>query len=337
MKILIVANSSAGGGAENAMKTLHLQFLKLGITSQFCALMNDGSQSEFKELVTLSRPWKSGFGWTLKCLLQFNKLIRRFRPDVVIANCELPELFCALSLSSIQNLVVVEHTTQPWNGRKILGQITRRILKLRKASWVSVSKIDSGIWPLNVQALRIPNCLSIQTTAISGQTNFELARIISIGRLVESKRVDWQLELARDLNLPIVVIGDGPLRNSFSENFPNAHFLGFVDDPWRFVIPGDILISASDFEGDGLVVIEAIIRNIPLLLRKTKDHLQFQLPDSMYFSNKEELKDAILRARDEGTKKLLSPAQIRFSLISERNPESVAEKWLDFMKKMHYA
>jgi glycosyltransferase involved in cell wall biosynthesis len=337
MKVLIVANSSAGGGAENAMKTLHLQFLKLGITSQFCALMNDGSQSEFKELVTLSRPWKSGVGSTLKCLLQFNKLIRRFKPDVVIANCELPELFCALSLSSIQNLVVVEHTTQPWNGRKMLGQITRRMLKLREASWVTVSKIDSGIWPLNIQPLRIPNCVDIPENSNITRTNFDLARIISVGRLVESKRVDWQLELAKDLKLPILVIGDGPLKDSYSKNFPNAEFLGFQDDPWQFVMPGDIMISASDFEGDGLVVIEAIVRNTPLILRNTKDYLQFQLPESMYFSSKEELKDAILRAKDEGTEKFMSPAQIRINLMSERKPESVAENWLEFIKKLRNA
>jgi len=337
MKILIVANSSAGGGAESAMKTLHLQFLKLGVDSQFCALMNDGSQSEFEELVTLSRRWKSGLGSTLKCLLQFNKLLMEFNPDVVIANCELPELFCALSLSPIKNIVVVEHTTQPWNGRKILGQLTRRVLKRRKAKWVTVSKIESDIWPLHIKPLRIPNCLDIPVTSNVAGTSFDLVRIISVGRLVESKRVDWQLELAQNLNLPIVVIGDGPLRYSYCENFPSAEFLGFQDDPWQFIMPGDIMISASDYEGDGLVVIEAIIRNIPLLLRKTKDYLQFQLPESMYFSSKEELKDAILRARDEGTEKVLSPSEIRLNLISERKPESVAEKWLEFIKELFNA
>jgi glycosyltransferase involved in cell wall biosynthesis len=211
------------------------------------------------------------------------------------------------------------------------------MLKLREASWVTVSKIDSSIWPLNIQPLRIPNCVDIPENLNITRTNFDLARIISVGRLVESKRVDWQLELAKDLKLPILVIGDGPLKDSYSKNFPNAEFLGFQDDPWQFVMPGDIMISASDFEGDGLVVIEAIVRNTPLILRNTKDYLQFQLPESMYFSSKEELKDAILRAKDEGTEMFMSPAQIRINLMSERKPESVAENWLEFIKKLRNA
>ena len=77
--------------------------------------------------------------------LQFQAI--KFRPQITILNCDLTEFLASFCIG-LGQLVGVEHSSRPWDKRKRIGQLTRKILKLRQIKWAAVSDVLS-IWPFN--------------------------------------------------------------------------------------------------------------------------------------------------------------------------------------------
>lgn len=332
MKVLILSNSFSGGGAEKAMRILHRELLNLGVISKLCAFMQDEMVEEFEGGVQLSRQWKSGFFATLSNFLQYRKVLINFNPDFVIANCELAELYVSLTPRISANVIAVEHTTYPWKNRRLFGVIVRLILRMRSIDWVTVSKKSNLIWPFNQSASYMPNPIDSKNIFVAKAKDMNLRGLVTIGRLVESKRTDWVLTLGRDLDLPVLVIGDGILRKTLEETFPEASFLGFQKNPWENIREGQLLISPSDFEGDGLVVAEAISQGFPLLLRKTEDFESFNLPHTSYFYDQLELKQLTMSATKKGLESFYPPKTLVLQLREERDSQKVAIRWISHLE-----
>ena len=96
-------------------------------------------------------------------------------------------------------------------------------------------------------------------------------RVLYIGRLDSYKRLDWLLEALAQLTTPwqLVVVGDGPKRNSFQEFsrrlFSQAspvHFLGRLSEADKFdqLAAADLLVLPSDRSNEafGIVQLEAM-------------------------------------------------------------------------------
>ena len=334
MKVLILTNSFSGGGAEKSMSILHREFLGLGFNSKLCALMLGDKPEQIEEGIQLSRKWKSGIFATLNNFLQYYKVLEEFKPNYVIANCELSEMYIALTPQWFEKVVVVEHTTFPWRGRRFLGVVVRLILRARRVSWATVSKRSELIWPLRHKATYIANPIVATKEFTSNSTKISCTGFVCIGRLVSSKRTDWVLRLGKELNVPVLVIGDGILRDELREEFPEADFLGFQDSPWSFLDYGQLLIVPSDFEGDGLVVAEAILQRIPVLLRKTKDFESFNLPEMNYFSDEQQLREITMDACESGLERYIPSESLKDRLFEERDPKKVAMRWVNFLETM---
>lgn len=334
MKVLILTNSFSGGGAEKAMSTLHSEFLELGINSKLCALMLGDKPEQIKEGIQLSRKWKSGIFSTLNNFLQYYKVLGEFKPSYIIANCELSEMYIALTPQRLAKVVVVEHTTFPWRGRRFLGVVVRLILRVRPVSWATVSKSSELIWPIRQKATYIANPIVATKEFNPNSVKIPCTGLVCIGRLVSSKRTDWVLRLGKELNVRVLVVGDGILRNQLQEEFPEADFLGFQDNPWSFLDYGQLLIVPSDFEGDGLVVAEAILQRIPVLLRKTKDFESFNLPEMNYFSDEQQLREITMNAYESGLESYIPSESLKSRLFEERDPKKVAMRWVNFLETM---
>jgi hypothetical protein len=332
MKVLILSNSFSGGGAEKAMTILHRELLNLGVTSKLCALMLGETVEEVEGGVQLSRQWKSGFVGTFSNFMQYRKVLKNFNPDYVIANCELSELYVSLTIRISAQVIAVEHTTFPWKNRRLTGVFVRLILKLKSIDWATVSKKSNLIWPFGQTASYMPNPIDSKNVVITKAADMNLRGLVTIGRLVESKRTEWVLALGRDLDLPVLVIGDGILRRPLEETFPEASFLGFQKNPWEKLRDGQLLIASSDFEGDGLVVAEAISQGFPLLLRKTKDFESFNLPVTSYFYDQQELKQRTMSVVKNGLESCYPPKPLVLQLLEERDSQKVALRWINLLK-----
>lgn len=324
MRIVIVTNALSGGGAETSMRIINQKLRLSGMDSTLICLNASEGCETFEGEIQLSRKWKSGVFQTILNYIHFFRIIRALKPESIVANCELPELYVALIPIKFKKLTSVEHTSKPWAGRKLMGYVVRRILLIRKSHWVTVNGSQKYIWPSKTDAIYIPNPVKVPTLAT---TRIAPREFVFVGRLRPEKGIAGILKAISDENKSIDVFGSGNLEEKLKEIYSNvAEFHGFVDEPWQFISPEQVLIVASEYEGDGRVIVEGILARVPILLLDNIDLRRFKLPDRNYFSSngdlRAKLKDCLLHKED------YRPSFERImELKAERDVNSVVDTW----------
>jgi glycosyltransferase involved in cell wall biosynthesis len=166
---------------------------------------------------------------------------------------------------------------------------------------------------------------------VQNKVENSIKRIVYIGRLSEEKQPDWVLDIAQKCNLPLVVIGDGNLRNPLELKSSNLNidvdFKGFVRQPWKLMSHGDLLIVPSQYEGDGLVVVEAIARRIPIVLNDIPDLRRFDLADVHYCLAVSDFVSRINENRISISNFVVSDKATN-SILRDRDPTEIARKWV---------
>jgi hypothetical protein len=89
-----------------------------------------------------------------------------------------------------------------------------------------------------------------------------------------------------------------------------------------------IVIVASEFEGDGMNIVEAVANENPILLADNSDLRRFDFPDANYFKTMDDLISKIEEAKIIGTEHLSIPNSLRLKMLKEREPNRVAEQWI---------
>ena len=101
--------------------------------------------------------------------------------------------------------------------------------------------------------------------------------VLTAGRLARQKRVDVLLEAHRRLRTDrrlgappvLVVVGDGPLAGALREQAADVggvvHFLGHRQDVPRLLAGADVVVSSADWEGQPLVLQEALAAGAPVV------------------------------------------------------------------------
>jgi len=338
-RVIIVTNSLTGGGAERSMNMLANELMHQGLTVGLVPI-NSGPVDQINPLcqvMPLNRRWPGGLRDTISAYLKFNQIIYRWKPNILILNCDLPELFGALLIRPV-HLVIVEHTSLPWNTRKRLGLTVRKILSLKRAKWVAVSS-HLETWPTGNRFIAIiPNPVDKEIKKIKLKSNVVLKRIIFVGRLSLEKRPQWLLEIARSIPFPIEIIGDGTLRaeleSSVIEEGLSIKFHGQQLRPWNLIDQGDLLVIPSRYEGDGLVLIEAMLHRCPVLVADIPDLRRFNLAESNYCLGPQDFTRTIMKF-EKKLDLLVIPNNLCQAEISSRSISSVGEKWAMVIKTLH--
>lgn len=122
--------------------------------------------------------------------------------------------------------------------------------------------------------------------------------VASIGRIVSDKRHDTIIKAVQILdskerlpkNLKVVIFGAGPLLKKYqevvSENGLSDHFIftGHVENVTRYLSSVDLYIMASEREGFGLALLEAIAAHVPCLASDSEAFLKIISDRDMIFS-----------------------------------------------------
>ncbi len=329
--VVFVINSTSGGGAEVSAMTIFQELKSLGYNIKVIAINQNqlNSLQESGSILQLGRIWKEGLRGTLSVFIRFRRAMRQLSPEVVVAHCELPELFCAFMPIFRSKLFVVEHTSNPWNNRKVLGWFIRKILKYRKTKWITVNKSRGKIWPNESEPIYIANPAA-KNEIRDLQTIPE--NIAFIGRLREEKRPHWAINAAIANGLAIAIVGDGNYKSLLMKKYANrkdiVNFYGFIENPWSHLSPDTLIVMPSEFEGDGLVAVEAIINGFPLLLADNEDLRRFELPAENYFSTEIELKRALHKVKNGGTQVFAIPKSSSMNMKNERDIQTIASQWV---------
>jgi glycosyltransferase involved in cell wall biosynthesis len=338
---LFITNSLSGGGAERAINIAVNELSKKEI-SVGLLVINDGPQDLYAPKVPtfeIKRKWQGGLFSLLFAFIKTYWLMIRLRPKVLILNCDLPEFIGAL-LFGPWKLVVVEHATKPWSNRLALGKLIRRILLIRRSSWVVVSDHLKPWLSENLKTEHIPNAIFEQNESkivpiVSGS---QIKRLVFIGRLTKaSKQPQWMLDIAEISKMPVAIYGDGLYRDKLVSDTKvrklDIKFHGFIANPWNEISSGDLLIVPSAFEGDGLVVVEALSRGVPILLNAVADLTRFGLPEKHYCENPNDFALRISLNKNN-LENLVGDIELAQKIISRRNPEIVAMKWINYLSKI---
>jgi glycosyltransferase involved in cell wall biosynthesis len=333
---MFVTNSLSGGGAERAtnilVNALHDSGIKVALVP-----INEGVRDLVEpkcEIFELKRQWQGGIFTLFSAFFSLQRTIWRWKPTIIVLNCDLPELLGSLSIGS-HNLVAVEHATFPWTKRIQLGKIVRMLLEFRRVHWVSVSD-HLSIWQSKQIASVIKNPVISQSEVIE-KKSIQVKRLNFVGRLSVEKQPSWIVEIAKKTNLPTRIIGDGilmeDLQKSSNEMNNLVEFLGHVSDPWEYFEDSDLLIVPSLYEGDGLVVVEALMRGIPILLSDIRDLRRFKLPEINYCDSVDDFSSTVLNHL-VSLDNLKVSGDIVKNVTSNRDPRFVAEQWTKLLEEI---
>jgi glycosyltransferase involved in cell wall biosynthesis len=332
-KVTIVTNSIGGGGAERAMNLLSNELMDRGYSVTLIPINN--SVKDYVaincEILFINRVPTGGLTATWRSLLKFINLIKRNNPDFVLLNCDLPEFF-GLFLKRNYNLIVIEHSNPAWTTRPILGRIVRFLHKLKSTKFLTVSS-HLTIWPTGMAASGVVNNIIDATKLgkLHDTSSHRLLRLVFIGRLTKiQKRPSWLIAIGKQLSVPVIFIGQGQeednLRNDAEKNQVSVCFLGHQLNPWSHILPGDLLVVPSLFEGDGLVAVEAIAQNLPIILSDIKDFRRFGLPDFFYAHSTHDFISKIEKHRLD-ISKFIVPETNSHAILEFRTPSKVGDSW----------
>lgn len=335
---MFVTNSLTGGGAERSINLVSNELTHRGWPVALVPI-NSGPPDQIVptcESFPLERPWRGGLLSTIFAMRKFHQVVRQWEPDVVVLNCDLPELFGA-ALSGSPTVVVLEHSSTPWVQRVLLGRIVRLLLSLRKPHWVAVSS-HLTIWPKSSLPFAILQNPLIATRVGKGEmVEGAVPRLVFVGRLSAEKNPGLALETSRLTEIRLEIFGAGSLREeleaeSHRENLP-VLFHGRVEDPWLYIRPTDLLLVPSQYEGDGLVVIEGMREGIPMLLSDIPDFRRFGFPERNYCKNIAEFVERIERFKNR-FEDLKIPDEIVRETLSSRSLKVVGDSWETLLTKI---
>ena len=233
---------------------------------------------------------------------------------------------------------MIEHANPAWSTRKNFGKFVRQILRFRDVTFVAVSS-HLRIWPTNFAPEWIlPNIIPIsqKVNFISGHHS-QIRRLVFIGRLARvQKRPDWILDIAKIAKLPTKFIGSGTELDSLKIKAGvlrvDAEFSGHILDPWKELRDGDLLIVPSSFEGDGLVILEAISNKIPFLVSDISDFRRFHLQEEVYCKDIEDFADRI-SVYSNRLDELIVPIEDSARILDSRGIHEVLKQWNSLLSK----
>jgi glycosyltransferase involved in cell wall biosynthesis len=337
IRVMFVTNSPSGGGAERAtnilVNALHENKVKVALTTI------NHSEPDLViptcETFQVDRTWQGGPISVLTAYLRFRGIVKSWKPSHLVLECDLPEFFGSLIKGSFRKIVVLQ-SSKPWLPRLKFGEIVRERLSNQKALWVAVSN-HFNVWNFNSKpdaVISNPLILSNLNSVVQNQIENSINRIVYVGRLSEEKQPEWVLDIAWKCNLPVVLIGDGNLRNTLEEKSSKLdieiNFKGYVSQPWNFISNGDLLVVPSQYEGDGLVIVEAIARRVPILLNDILDLRRFDLPDHYYCSTVSDFASRINENKDS-LSNFVVPENTTLHILLDRDPIEIAKKWVAFL------
>lgn len=165
-------------------------------------------------------------------------------------------------------------------------------------------------------------------------------RILHVGRISFEKEIDMAIRVMAGIDAELVIVGNGPQKKKL-ENLVidlgldnKVKFLGFIPDedlPYAYA-DGDMLISCSAFETQGLSVLEAMSSGLPCVCRNARAFTDIikDGENGFLFDDENDCAQAIRRGLDAGedVKQSSRDSALKYSAIES------AEKTVELYKKV---
>jgi glycosyltransferase involved in cell wall biosynthesis len=310
VRICFVVPSLAGGGAERAAVTVLSALDGARHERVLYLFRNDGVYFDqvapgVQIVIAVKQSW-------LGRLFELSAFIRATKPHIMMPFLSYFIAALAVWLSRAGTRVVFNQQTPttafledadfrwrtPWR-RRLFGTLTRVFYGGADA----VVATSRGVADDLVQNYRVPranvrvlhNPVDVEGIRLrAGDPIEEHVRpqgrvIAAAGRLAGVKNypllIDAVAELSKSHALEVWILGDGAERHRLEQHARArgvadlVRFLGFQQNPWRFIARADVFVLTSVYEGFGNVLIEAMACGTPVVATRspgTSDIIQHE-------------------------------------------------------------
>ncbi len=289
--ILHVITSVAPGGAEKHLLSLAQQQVNDGLRVRVVSLLGVESplQAAFEKcgvsVISLGLRWYGQWG----PVKQLRLVLADFQPDLIHAHLPPAELYVRLALLdrdySKVPLIISKHNDERFAPIFFEKSLSCWVAK-RAQKVICISHAVEKYWSeRNVPSDPTQACVvHYGVDATSSGEGKELRRLWGVdssvvlfgfvGRLVPQKALGNLLTAFTQLEHPdarLVLVGDGPLKGCLERQVQSAgmlervRFTGFREDIPSVMSAVDVLVLGSDYEGFGLVLLEAMAAGKPVL------------------------------------------------------------------------
>jgi glycosyltransferase involved in cell wall biosynthesis len=278
LKLVAYSDATSFGGAEQSLANL---LAELDESFEVCVLAVDaavgesiraarkGSKLELVPLVVNK--------WDLRHVLQLVRTVRALRPDIFHANLWTSgrgQYGIAAALLARIRTVIVEQAPIPLKSRR--QRYLKRLLSRRAAAHVAVGEHSARAVE---EAVGLP--MGSVRTIHNGVPDVPvepLPRVAeglvigSLGRLSAEKGYDLAIRALADVpDATLVLVGDGKERARLEQLAHElgvagrVRFVGWTDEPRRYLQGFDVFLLASRSEGFPLGIVEAMLAGVPVV------------------------------------------------------------------------
>lgn len=282
-KILVVTGFSGAGGTETVSETVFSHFNDIGIDTKLFNLVRGNKINNFDWFTHMfikygvKTKFKSNYKilGKIQLLIQFMfssaDLVFIYEPKVLKNAYFIKKLF--FKKYKIISWLHCNVDFYPSNSLRCLEYADTHLV----ISTETKSKlINMGINPLKINLIFNPIS---ETEVCINKSSDEVTKFIFIGRIDnKSKNIKGILDTLNSLNyekkIQFDIYGDGIDRNQLYEyskhimlknKYLKIYWHGWKADPWAEILEADALILNSNYEGFGMVLLEAINRGSPVI------------------------------------------------------------------------
>ena len=235
----------------------------------------------------------------------YMEMLLAWKPDIVHSQCEFSTFFLAKKIASELHIPIVHtyHTVyedythyfspqKAW-GRNIVQMMTRKLANAVEtliAPSDKIRKILEG-YQVSCPVEVIPSGISLEKYQVCKKEGWrekirtqlgipqDTLVLVYVGRMAKEKNIEELLEYqqeAEKYGVILLLVGDGPylpeLRKKAEELKVTEHviFTGMIapEEVGHYYQAGDLFVSASTSETQGMTYAEALAGGIPLLCRR---------------------------------------------------------------------
>lgn len=291
MKVLHVITTIEMGGAEKQLLILCKEQVQLGLTVELIYLKGKPElKSKFEDVGVTINQSLVNVPFSGQILTLINQ-IRKITPDIVHAHLPRAELLVMLSNSRIP-FVCSRHNSESFmpGAPKLVSIALSRIVSFRSSAMIFISQAVAGYMFQNHEISRSKkskvilygrDASNVQTLEakddICNFLNLRGKKIFgTIGRLTNQKDYPNLISAFKRVqvlepNSVLLVIGEGELRSSLEQLVLDLGlegkvlFLGRTDRIQEYLSVFDVFVLSSKYEGFGLVLLEAMQANVPIV------------------------------------------------------------------------
>jgi len=301
-KILHVLNTNSYSGAENIVITI-----MSNLSNKFDMVYASKEGPIQGYLCDKDLSFASLNGLSVK---EIRRLVREVKPDVIHAHDFTATVITALSFIAVPIISHI-HSNPVWIKTVNLRTLAFAFAACRTKEIITVSESVinefrfSGFFKKKMVSIGNPidvNEIQTRETNENKAYNYD---VVFIGRLSEEKNplqfIKIINKVRQEINyISVAIVGDGNLKSECEKMIKNLNLesniqmLGFLKNPYDILAKAKVLCMTSNWEGFGLVAVEAMSFGIPVIAKPVGGLCDIITKNSGYLCSSEDEYKAVI-------------------------------------------